>query len=120
MKLHSILVCVGLALVPACSKGGDDADKMVTMMEQMGNAVEAAGGDCGKMADGVSAVMDKYDLAALKASAEKMKSDKAKAEEMMKKYGDRMTKVMPKLMGMMKCSDDPKMKAVEAKFKDFM
>lgn len=120
MKLHSFLVCVGLALAPACSKGGDDAEKMVTMMEQMGNAVEAAGDDCGKMADGVSAVMNKYDLAALKASAEKMKADKAKAEEMMKKYGDRMNKAMPKFMGMMKCADDPKMKALEEKFKGLM
>ncbi len=120
MKLHSVLVCIGLALAPACSKGGDDAEKMVGMMEQMGNAVESANGDCSKMADAVSAVMNKYDLAALKASAEKMKGDKAKAEEMMKKYGERMTNVMPKLMGMMKCADDPKMKELESKFKGLM
>jgi hypothetical protein len=49
-----------------------------------------------------------------------MKGDKAQAEAMAKKYGDRMQKVMPKLMGMMKCADDPKMKAVNEKFQGMM
>ena len=38
----------------------------------------------------------------------------------MKKYGDRMQKVMPKMMGMMKCADDPKFKAINDKLKGMM
>ena len=38
----------------------------------------------------------------------------------MKKYGPRMQKVMPAMMGMMKCADDPKMKAVQSKLDGMM
>jgi hypothetical protein len=99
-------------------------DKMLDMMEDMGKAVEGANGDCGKMATGVETVLNKYqgDIADMKAYAEKMKGekDKAKAEEMMKKYGPRLEKVMPQMMGMMKCADDPKMKALNEKMKGLM
>jgi hypothetical protein len=121
MKIATLFVSasLSLALLANCSKD-DPAEKMVVLMEEMGNAAEKAGDDCGKMAENVDAVMKKYDLKALKASAEKMKGDKAQAEAMAKKYGDRMQKAMPKLMGMMKCADDPKMKAVNEKFQGMM
>lgn len=97
-------------------------DKMLTMMEDLGKAAESANGDCGKMADNVEAVAKKYegDLADMKATAEKMKGDKEKAAELMKKYGDRMQKVMPAMMSMMKCADDPKFKAVSKKLEGMM
>ena len=121
MKIAKLFVCASLSLglLAGCSKD-DPAEKMVKMMEDLGAAVDKAGDDCGKMADGVEAVAKKYDLKAMKESAEKMKGDKAQAEAMAKKYGDRMQKVMPKLMGMMKCADDPKMKAVNEKFQGMM
>lgn len=122
MKISNLFVSVSfsLALLGGCSKGGDSAEKMVTMMEDLGNAIEKAGDDCGKMAEGVEAVSKKYDFKAMKAEAEKMKSDKAQAKQLEEKYGARMQKVMPKLMGMMKCAEDPKMKAVSEKLEGLM
>ncbi len=125
MTIRNVLICCALALAPACSKSSDAMmDKMLDMMEDMGKAVEGANGDCGKMATGVEAVMNKYqgDINDMKAYAEKMKGekDKEKAEAMMKKYGPRLEKVMPQMMGMMKCADDPKMKALNEKMKGLM
>jgi hypothetical protein len=123
MTIRNVLICCVLAFAPACSKSPDAMmDKMLDMMEDMGKAVESANGDCGKMATGVESVVNKYqgDLENMKAAAEKMKGDKAKTEEMMKKYGPRIEKVMPAMMGMMKCADDPKMKAVSEKLKGMM
>lgn len=125
MNIRNALICVALAFAPGCSKSPDAMmDKMLDMMEEMGKAVEGANGDCGKMADGVEGVVKKYegDLKDMKAMSEKMKGDKdkAKQEEMMKKYGPRMEKVMPAMMGMMKCADDPKMKAVQSKLDGMM
>jgi hypothetical protein len=124
MNIRNVLICTALALAPACSKKGPEAemDKMMTMMEDIGNAIDASGGDCGKMADGLNGVMDKYkgDIKEMKAAAEKLKADKEKSKELMQKYGERMKKVMPKMMGMMKCADDPKIKALQGKFKDLM
>jgi hypothetical protein len=125
MTIRNVLLCAALAVAPACSKGPDAMmDKMLDMMDEIGNAVDAAGSDCGKMADGVDAVVKKHegDLKDMKAFSEKMKKDedKAKQEEMMKKYGPRLEKVMPKMMGMMKCAEDPKMKAVQAKLDGMM
>lgn len=123
MKIRNLFVCVALAFAPGCSKSPDAMmDKMMDMMDELGNAIEGANGDCAKMADSVTAVEKKYegDLKAMKEMGEKMKGDKAKAEELQKKYGPRMEKAMPKLMGMMKCADDPKMKEVEEKLKGMM
>ncbi|MFT3692677.1 MAG: hypothetical protein QM831_06025 [Kofleriaceae bacterium] len=123
MKIRNVFVCVALALAPGCSKSPDAMmDKMMDMMDELGNAVEGANGDCAKMADGVNAVAKKYegDMKAMKEMGEKMKGDKAKAEELQKKYGPRMEKAMPKMMGMMKCADDPKMKEVQEKLKGMM
>jgi hypothetical protein len=123
MNIRNGLICVALAFAPGCSKSPDAMmDKMLDMMEEMGKAVESAGSDCGKMADGVDGVVKKYegDLKDMKAMSEKMKGDKAKQEELMKKYGPRMEKVMPAMMGMMKCADDPKMKAVQKKLDGMM
>lgn len=118
MKIRNVLILAVLAFAPACSK--DPAEQMVSMMEDLSKAVESSGADCGKMADNVEAVTKKYDLPKLKADAEKMKGDKDKSAEMMKKYGDRLQKAMPGMMGMMKCADDPKMKAVNEKLKGMM
>lgn len=122
-RMKNLILSLSLALVATtgCKKGGgDSAEKMVVMMEEMGNAIDGAKGDCGKMADALEGITKKYDLKAMKADAEKMKGDKAKAEEMEKKYGERMKKVMPKFMGMMSCAEDPKFKAVSEKLKDVM
>ena len=121
MTIRTLLLASLIAVAPACSKK-DPVDKMVSMMEDLGNAVDKSGGDCGKMADGVQAIADKYkdDLEAMKAAAQKAKSDKDQKAELQKKYGDRIEKAMPKLMGMFKCADDPKMKAVEDKLKGLM
>ena len=118
MNIRNVLILAALALAPACSK--DPAEQMVSLMEDMSKAVESSGGDCAKMADAVDAATKKYDLAKLKADAEKMKDDKDKSAEMMKKYGDRVQKAMPGMMGMMKCADDPKMKAINEKLKGMM
>ena len=123
MNIRNVLICAALAFAPACSKSPDAMmDKMVGMMEEMGNAVESANGDCGKMASSLEDITKKYegDIKEMKAMGDKMKGDKAKSEELMKKYGDRIQKVMPKMMGMMKCADDPKMKEVQKKLDGMM
>ncbi len=123
MTIRTLLLCSALTLpfASACSKK-DPIDKMVSMLEEVATAVDDAKGDCGKMADAVQAVADKYkgDLDSMKAAAEKAKKDKDQAKELMSKYGDRMEKAMPKLMAMMSCADDPKMKAVNDKLKGVM
>ena len=123
--MRNLLVSALLVLPLAaggCKKNDGEAtvEKMVSLMEDLGNVVDKSGDDCSKMADGVEAVVKKYDLQSLKASAEKINGDKAESERLMKKYGDRMQKVMPKMMGMMKCADDPKMKAVNDKLRGVM
>ena len=123
IRMKNVILSLSLALVAVtgCKKGSSDpAEKMVVMMEELANAVDGAKGDCGKMADGVEAVSKKYDLKQMKADAEKLKGDKAQAEQLEKKYGDRMKKAMPKFMGMMACAEDPKFKAVSEKLKDVM
>lgn len=122
MKLRNLLVGAALLVSAAACKSKEESavEDMVEMIEAMASAAEAAGDDCGKMAAGLEQVAGKYDLAAIKRNAEGMKGDEKKVEEMMKKYGDRMQKAMPKMMAMAKCSDDPKMQAVQAKFKGMM
>jgi hypothetical protein len=122
MTIRNLFLCGALALsMTACSKK-DPIEKMVSMMEDLAGAVDDAKGDCGKMADAVQSVADKYkgDLESMKSAAESAKKDEDKAKELMEKYGDRIQKAMPKMMGMMKCADDPKMKAVETKLKGLM
>ena len=123
MKISNLFVSVSMSFAllagAGCKKDGG-VEKMITMMEELGDAVEKAGDDCGKMATAVEGVANKYDLKAMKAEAEKLKGNKEESEKIMKKYGDRMQKVMPKLMGMMKCADDPKMKAVSDKLDGVM
>jgi hypothetical protein len=105
-------------------KSGDDAkaEKMISIMESLGKAVESASGDCTKMAANVDGVFksNEAELKELKAWGESMKNDKAKAEELKKKYSARMEKVMPQMMGMMKCAEDPKMKESMEKLKGMM
>ena len=123
MTIRNVLICAALAFAPACSKSPDAMmDKMVGMMEEMGNAVDSANGDCGKMASSLEDISKKYegDIKEMKAMGEKMKGDKDESEKLMKKYGDRIQKVMPKMMGMMKCADDPKMKEVQKKLDGMM
>ena len=122
MKLRNIMMMAALAVAPAACKKSPDAmaDKMVSMIEDMGNAVESSGGDCGKMGDALTAVMKKYDLKAMKEFAQNMKKDKAKSEELQKKYGDRMQKAMPKLFGIAKCANDPKIKDLQKQFDGMM
>jgi len=119
MKIKTLVLASALVFSASCGKK-DPAEQIVSMMEEVANAADAAGGDCGKMADGMSAVMNKYDLKSLKEEGNKMKADKEASKKLMEKYGPRMEKVMPKLMGLAKCADDPKMKELNAKFKDVM
>jgi hypothetical protein len=122
MTIRRLFLALALAAsLSACSKK-DPVDKLVSMMEDLGDAVDGAKGDCGKMADAVQAVADKYkgDIAAMKEAGENAKKDKDKAKDLMEKYGDRIQKVMPKMMGMMSCADDPKMKAVSDSLKGLM
>lgn len=122
MTIRNMMMCaaLALALTPACSKKKDPVEETVSMLEDIGTAVDNAKGDCGKMADGVKAVTDKYksDFAAMKAAGEKAKSDKDESKKMEAKYGPRLQKVMPKLMGMMSCYDDPKFQAVAKELSD--
>lgn len=125
MKIRTLFLSasISLALVAGCHKSTDSqVEKMVTMMEDLGNAVDKAGGDCSKMASGVESVVNKYDgdLKDMKAAGEKLKGNKEEAQRIQKKYGDRMEKVLPKMMGMMKCADDPKMKALNDKLQGLM
>jgi hypothetical protein len=122
VKLKNILILAALSFAPACSKSGDPAEKMVTMMEEMGDAISGANGDCSKMASSVEGVFNKYegDIKEMKAAGDKIKGDKEKTKEMMDKYGDRIQKVMPKMMDMMKCANDPKMKELSKKFEGMM
>jgi hypothetical protein len=123
MTIRNLLICTTLmlALTPACSKKKDPVEETVSMLEDIGTAVDNAKGDCGKMADGVQAVANKYkpDFAAMKAASEKAKSDKDLDKKMEAKYGPRLQKAMPKLMGMMNCIDDPKFTAVSKELADF-
>ena len=124
MKLRTILLSLALTFSIGCGgKSADDhAGKMVTIMEDLGSAIEGAGDDCAKMADGVEKVVKKYegDLKEIKAATEKMKGDEKQAKEMMEKYGKRLEAAMPKLMGMMKCANDPKMKELQGKLDGMM
>jgi hypothetical protein len=120
MRLSTLSVVVALALAPAC-KNKDEAnmEKMVSVIEDLGKVVDGAGGDCGKMASGVESIVtdSEADLKELKSWAEGLKQDKEKAKKFADKYASRIQKAMPGMMGMMKCADDPKMKAMEAKLK---
>lgn len=125
MRASKFLMACAFALAAACGGGSsDDAiiEKSVVIMEEMGAAIDGAGDDCGKMATSLEGVLKKHegDLNKLKEMKEKLKEDKAAKEKMAKaaeKYKDRMKAVMPKMMGMMKCGEDPKMKELNEKFK---
>jgi hypothetical protein len=128
VKLRNVVLSCALVFsATACGGSSDDdfMEKSIGMMEGLAKAVESADGDCGKMATNVEAFVNKNEgtMKEMKAQAEEIKKDKSRAEKMAKsaaKYADRMQKAMPAMMGMMKCSDDPKMKAMEGKLKAFM
>jgi hypothetical protein len=115
---HAVHAALGLALAfaaPACHKA-DPAEKMVEMMEDLGNAADSANGDCAKLVAAVKPIVSKYqpDIAAMKAESEKMDKDKDAAKALQDKYSDRLTKAAPKMMKMLKCSDDAGFKAAMA------
>lgn len=119
--------CALVFSATACGGGSDEAfmEKSVVMMEGLAKAIGDAGEDCGKMATNVGDFIKKNEgaMKEIKAKAESMKNDKAAAEKMAKaaeKYSARLEKAMPAMMGMMKCADDPKMKELQDKLKDFM
>ena len=122
MTLRNFLVAttVALALTPACSKKKDPVEETVSMLEDIGTAVDNSKGDCGKMVGGIQSVIDKYkpDLQAMKDAGKKVKADKAQAKAIQDKYGPRMQKALPKLMGMMACADDPKFQAIGKQLAD--
>ena len=127
MKLRNLILSAAFVLsTTACGSSDEDfMEKSVVMMEGLAKSIESAGGDCGKMATSVEAFVTKNEgsMKEIKAKAEELKKDKAKAEKLMKsaeKYKDRMAKAMPAVMGMLKCADDPRMKAIEDKLKGLM
>ncbi|HVK89611.1 MAG TPA: hypothetical protein VM513_36060 [Kofleriaceae bacterium] len=126
MIRNLLFSCALVFSATACGGGSDEAffEKTVGLMEGLAKAVESAGDDCGKMATAVGDFVKKNEgtMKELKAKGEELKKDKAKAEALAKtaeKYKDRMMKVMPVMLSMSKCSDDPKMKELEDKL-DFM
>jgi hypothetical protein len=123
MIRNALFVCIAaLGISAAGCKGGDKAEQLVSIMEELGSAAKSANGDCGKMAESVGAVVDKRgaEMKELKEWAKSQKGDKAKEEEMKTKYADRMSKAMEGMMDMAKCSTDPKMEAVNKKMQDMM
>jgi hypothetical protein len=126
--IRTFLLCSVLAFsASACSKGGDEAlmEKSIGMMEDLGKAIESAGGDCGKMATSVGDYVKSHEglIKEIKAEGEAIKKDEARAKAMAKsaeKYKDRLMKAMPAMMGMAKCADDPKMKEISEKLKGLM
>ncbi|MDX2087015.1 MAG: hypothetical protein SFX73_04150 [Kofleriaceae bacterium] len=127
MIRNLLFSCALVFSATACGGGSDDAfmEKSVVMMEGLAKAIGDAGEDCGKMATNVGDFVKKNEgaMKEIKAKGEAMKNDKAAAEKMAKaaeKYKDRLEKAMPAMMGMMKCADDPKMKELQDKLKDFM
>lgn len=125
MRASKFLFACLLAVATACGgSSGDEAmiEKSVVMMEDLAKVVDSAGEDCAKMASGVEGVLksNEGNIAKLKEMKEKYKEDKEGREKMKKaaeKYKDRMMAVMPKMMGMAKCKDDPKMKEMEDKLR---
>jgi len=124
MIRNAMFVCiVALGLGTVGCKGDDaKAEQLIGIMEDIGKAVKSANGDCEKMAAAVGPVVEKHEgeMKDLKAWAESQKGDKAKGEEMMKKYGDRMMKAAGDMMDMAKCSGDAKFEAINKKMKDLM
>jgi len=113
MTLKHAALCLLLLAVPACHKA-DPAEKAVQMMEDIGAAADAAGGDCTKLATSITSIADKYksDLPAIKELA--TKQDKNAKQAMQEKYGDRLMKAAPKLMKMLACADDATFKQAMA------
>lgn len=107
MKTLNVCFCLAsfLSVLGGCSKGSDDpAEKMIVMLEDVAAAIEKAGGDCGKMAKGLEAVARKHDLAALRAQKRKATEEDARRAE--EKYGERMKMLLPKLAGLLACTND--------------
>ena len=65
MKIVSALALALAFAAPACHKA-DPAEKMVEMMEDLGNAADSANGDCTKLVAAVKPIVSKYqpDIAA--------------------------------------------------------
>ncbi len=85
--------------------------QMLTLIGQMGSAVDAAGGDCGKLADGMEKVLTDNT-----AFIEKMKTYKDSAD-MQKKSGEWMQNHMAEVMGPgMKIAEASQKCASDAKF----
>ncbi|HEY4176279.1 MAG TPA: hypothetical protein VGM90_05590 [Kofleriaceae bacterium] len=124
MIRNALFVCIAALGLSAAGCKGDDAkmEQFIGIMEDISKAAKSANGDCGKMADAVGPVVDKNAGAMkdLKTWADGQKNDKAKAEAMMKKYGDRMMKAMDGMGDLAKCATDPKMEAINKKMKDMM
>ncbi len=93
-------------------------NKFVGMFDAMGAAVDAAGDDCGKLAEGLGKVMD--DNKDFMESAKKWKGNAEmdkKAEEWMKGHMDKMMPTMMKIgTAGQKCASDAKFAEVMKRF----
>lgn len=100
-------------------------EQMIAIMEEMANAVTAAGTDCPKMAASLDAVVTNRtaDLKRIKEVGDRYQNDPEKQAEMKAsadKFGPRIEALMPKMMGMAQCAEDPAMKSVQAKLEAVM
>jgi hypothetical protein len=88
-------------------------DKVVSMMGEMGKAVESAGEDCNKMGDNMQKWAD--DNKAFMAWAKEQDKDPAKKKEFDEKCKSKlepmMEKMGPMLAGAAKCAENAKVKA---------
>ena len=92
--------------------------KAITMFESMGKAVDAAGDDCGKLADGLNKVLD--DNKDFIEGAKKVQDNaemKKKGEEWMKGHMDQIMGPMMKVgTAGQKCATDPKFAEFQKRF----
>ncbi|MBK9036783.1 MAG: hypothetical protein IPL61_36960 [Myxococcales bacterium] len=92
----------------------------LAMFGAMGSAADAAGGDCGKLADGIDRVMN--DNQPFIQSMKKYKGDEAmdkRAEAWMKDHMDEVMEPMMKVGAAgQNCADDPKFQATMQQFED--
>ena len=92
--------------------------KALVMFNAMAAATDAAGEDCGKLADGLNKVLD--DNASFLADAKRFQDNedmKKRGEEWMKGHMDEIMGPMMKVgMAGQKCASDPKFAAFQKRF----
>lgn len=117
-----------IAVAAACGsdrRAHDDAvnvDRIATFVEAIAAAVAAAGDDCGKIADGVEAVFRQREaeMKSLRAWFDETGRDEARTVRIGQALAPRMAAIRPQLESIVRCGDDPRMRAVETRMKALM